>query len=149
MRVLLDTNVLVSALLSPDGPPGLIYAAVRAGVFELIVNDALLTEVEQVLARPKIRKYVAAEASAGFLASLRQIAVMVEHIEGALTHASDALASPDPDDEFLLGLVRDGRPDFFVTGDRALLALASTRTTLVVSPSDLQLVLEELVGPSG
>lgn len=53
MRIVLDTNVLVSALLSPSGPPAEILRLVVVGRIELIVDARILAEYEEVLSRPK------------------------------------------------------------------------------------------------
>ena len=58
MRVLLDTNVLVSAMLSGKGAPGQILDAWRVGRFELVVGDALLDEFRRVCAYPKLASYL-------------------------------------------------------------------------------------------
>lgn len=53
MRLVIDTNVLVSALLKPNGPPGRILDAVVQGVIEPVYNLAILTEYDAVLTRRK------------------------------------------------------------------------------------------------
>ncbi|MDQ3629985.1 MAG: putative toxin-antitoxin system toxin component, PIN family [Actinomycetota bacterium] len=58
MRVVLDPNVLVSALISPSGPPREIVDAWIAERFDLVVSPALLAELDGVLARPKFRRWV-------------------------------------------------------------------------------------------
>lgn len=147
MRVLLDTNVLISALLTPGGAPSLVYAAVRSGVFELVVNRELLAEVEDVLARPKMRRYVSVEEASMFLDMLGSIATVVDK-QDVLSQSNDAnpTESPDPDDDYLIELVRAAEPEFFVTGDKELLDLVSIGSTLFVSPGDLRMVMEEMVG---
>lgn len=124
----------------------MIYAAVRAGVFELIANYDLLSELADVLARPKMRRFVTVEESRAFIVSLMTNVTMVEPGSAAILHKSDAPASSNPDDEYLLDLVRDAAPALFVTGEKRLLELVSRGTTLIVSPSDLQVVLNEIVG---
>ncbi len=58
MRAVLDPNVLVSALLSPAGPPAQIFLAWDAGHFELIASPRLVAELTDVLARPKFRRWI-------------------------------------------------------------------------------------------
>ncbi|MBH0201413.1 MAG: putative toxin-antitoxin system toxin component, PIN family [Nitrospira sp.] len=55
MKVVVDTNVLVAGLLSPFGPPGEILRMVASGTLRLCVDARILTEYEEVLARPKFR----------------------------------------------------------------------------------------------
>ena len=53
MRIVLDTNVLVSGLLNPDGNPGRVLDLFLAGDVTLVVDDRVLAEYRAVLARPK------------------------------------------------------------------------------------------------
>ena len=55
MRVILDTNVLLGALISPHGPPDAIYRAWRAARFELVTSRAQLDELRRVSRYPKLK----------------------------------------------------------------------------------------------
>ena len=117
MRAVLDPNVLVSAAISPAGPPRQILTAWIDERFELIASPALLDELADVLARPKFRRFITA-------------AVATEFIDGLATDA-DIVAdlpelpgvSPDPDDDYLVALARAAGADYLVSGDRHLLDL--------------------------
>ena len=64
-RVVLDTNVLVSALITPAGASARLLVELRAGAFEVVLSPLLLAELREVLGRDKFRRYVsAAEADA-------------------------------------------------------------------------------------
>ncbi len=80
MRVVLDTNVLVSALLSPAGIPAQILARWEIGAFELLVCHATMDELARVLRYPKIRKRLAStpEEMAAFVLTFYQHGVWVE-----------------------------------------------------------------------
>ena len=54
MRAVLDTNVIVSAVLSPGSPPDSILRASRRGALDLVTSAPLLRELEDVLGRPRI-----------------------------------------------------------------------------------------------
>lgn len=56
MRLVLDTNVLVSGMLSADNPPGRIVDFLRAGKIQLQVDERIISEYERVLSRTKFRK---------------------------------------------------------------------------------------------
>jgi len=60
IRIVLDTNVLVSGMISAFGPPGRIIDMVREGQVELVVDDRVLAEYAEVLSRPKFRAYFSA-----------------------------------------------------------------------------------------
>ena len=117
-RAVLDTNVLVSALISPGGPSAALLLELRAGAFELVVSPALLAELRDVLARPKFGPYVT-EAEAHAYVEL------VEH-EAAIHQdppPSGEALSADPDDEYLIDLARAAGGDVLVSGDAHLLDL--------------------------
>jgi len=117
VRAVFDPNVLISALLSPLGPPGRALAGWLAGDFELIVSDSLLRELEQALAYPKLRKRVTAEDAPALLDLLRRGAVV------ASDRPSGPHRSTDPNDDYLLALAEAERA-ILVTGDAHLLSLA-------------------------
>lgn len=117
-RAVLDTNVLVSALISPSGASAQLLIELRTGGFELIVSPLLLRELRDVLSRPKFRRYVA-EA---------EIDAYAELIRGESLVVDDPLPSSepvgvDPDDEYLIDLARAEQVDALVTGDARLLDL--------------------------
>ncbi|MCC6497198.1 MAG: putative toxin-antitoxin system toxin component, PIN family, partial [Propionibacteriaceae bacterium] len=55
MRIVIDTNVIVSRFLSPHGPPARILALWEQGLFELVVSEAILTEYRRVLGYPHLQ----------------------------------------------------------------------------------------------
>ena len=61
MRLVLDTNILVSSLIRKETPPYLLYRAWRQQRFDLLTSVHQLAEVEDVLTRPRLQKYVSAE----------------------------------------------------------------------------------------
>src|SRR2546430_10364049 len=67
LRLVLDTNVLVSALIQPLGPSGEVLRAWGAGDVELVLCPELLSELAEVLARPKLRSRVRENLTDGFL----------------------------------------------------------------------------------
>jgi putative PIN family toxin of toxin-antitoxin system len=117
-RAVLDTNVLVSALIAPDGASARLLTELRAGTFELVVSPLLLAELGEVLRRPKFRRYV----------SEGEVDAFVELIRGESIVVDDPAPSPeplsgDPDDEYLIDLARANRVDALVSGDAHLVAL--------------------------
>src|SRR5438046_753889 len=114
-RVVLDTNVLISAVLSPLGKPFACLDWVLDNA-TLIVSRELLEELETRLARPKFSKYVDDSRRRAFVADLSLSAVQVE-LSGAVT------VCRDPEDDKLLEITIVGRADCLVTGDQDLLTL--------------------------
>lgn len=117
MRGVLDPNVLIAALLSPDGAPARLLERWRAGELELVVSEALLAELERALAYAKLRRRIPAGDAAAFVALLRRAARVVPD------PASPPARSADAGDDYLLALAEAARA-VLVSGDRHLLALA-------------------------
>jgi putative PIN family toxin of toxin-antitoxin system len=117
VRVVLDTNVLLSGLISPAGPPSLLIDAWLDRRFVLVSHELQLDELREVSRRDKIRALVRASAAGRLVNQIRLLADMPD----ALPPLS---LSPDPRDDFLLALCDAGAVDRLVTGDKAgLLAL--------------------------
>ena len=117
-RAVLDTNVLVSALISPGGASARLLLELRTGAFELIVSPLLLAELREVFGRDKFRRCVS-EAEADAYVELIRSGSVVRADPGP----SPEPLSADPDDEYLIDLARDARADALVTGDAHLLEL--------------------------
>lgn len=118
LRVVLDTNVLISLALAQRGPLLELREAWEAGRFGVLVAPPLLNEVRGVLERPKIATRLSRERRDGLLLRLERLTEPVACLEPYPEF-------PDPADSFLLAMVRDGGADVLVTGDGALLALGS------------------------
>jgi putative PIN family toxin of toxin-antitoxin system len=120
-RAVLDTNVLVSALISPGGPSAALLLELRGGAFELVVSPLLLDELADVLGRPQLRAYVTPDQAGAFVELVLKAATVV----GDPPPSGLALTA-DPDDEFLIDLARAALVDVLVSGDAHVLALRGT-----------------------
>ena len=107
MRIVLDTNVVVSGLLTALGPPAQIVDRVSSGDISLVVDQRILAEYRDVLERPRF-KFGAREIK-DFIA----LALDAEHVIGAPL----PFALPDPDDEPFLEVAVAGAVDALVTGN--------------------------------
>jgi len=127
-RVVLDTNVLISAALLADGKPFTVLRQVLdAGV--LVFSNETFTEIATRLMRPKFDRYISVELREQFLADLGAAAEWTT-ITGAVH------VCRDPDDDFVLETVLTGRADCLVTGDGDLLALHPFRGLAILPPHD-------------
>lgn len=117
MRAVIDPNVLVSAAISPAGPPRQILTAWTDERFELIASPTLLAELAKVLARSKFRRYISAALVTELIDGLSEDAVIVKD------PPDPPGISPDPDDDYLIALARAVGADYIVSGDRDLLDL--------------------------
>jgi putative PIN family toxin of toxin-antitoxin system len=123
----IDNNALVSALLFEQSVPGqAFYAALDRGT--LLVSQATVAELTQVLARKKFDRYVTAEEREQFLAMLVQEATVVEIVE-------EVRACRDPKDDKFLELAVNGNASCLVTGDKDLLILHPFREIPILTPA--------------
>jgi hypothetical protein len=141
LKALLDTNQLVSSLLSAHGLQRQLIDAWRARAFMLLLAPGQAEEVGEVLLRPKItKKYrVTSDERLALLELLRTEAL-------ALSHASSAGVCRDPDDDYLLGCAAAGGTDYLVTGDDDLLSIRQYRDLMIV---DARTFLTVLATPHG
>jgi uncharacterized protein len=130
LRIVLDTNVLLSGLMLPDSTPGKIVGAWRRGNFSLVLSEPMLDEIARVLAYPKIRKRLGwdDETIARYIALLRFEAEVVS-IAGI-----EATVPADPDDDHLLATLIAGKADWLITGDRDFDVLSARYP--VISPGE-------------
>ena len=120
MRFVLDTNVLVSALLSRTGAPARLLERWLDGELELVVCEELLTELGRTLLSPKLEQRITEQDAAQFVALLRDLAeVFPDPIDAPPTR------SKDPSDDYLIALAARERARI-VSGDAHLLALRKT-----------------------
>ena len=113
MRLVLDTNILISSLIRKDTPPYLLYLAWRHQRFDLLTSSHQLAEVADVLARPQLQKYVSPTETQEMVRGLRTEA---EQVDVGLIAVS---SSPDPDDNRILAIAIVGQANYVVSGDRA------------------------------
>jgi putative PIN family toxin of toxin-antitoxin system len=126
-RAVLDTNVLVSAVISQGKPRELLGRGI-AKQFSIVLSDFILKEFVRVLRRPRfetsedeIHKIVLALIQTGEVVSVRSNFKVVKH---------------DPDDDAIVNTAHDGRADMIVTGDSHLLRLKSFKGIKIVSVSE-------------
>jgi len=140
-RYVFDTNVTISAALFEQSAPGqALYAALSRG--ELLVSQASLAELGEVLGREKFDRYLSREEREKFLVKLIQQAVVVDITE-------EVRACRDAKDDKFLELAVCGRATCIVTGDTDLLALHPFRGIPILSPAQLLDRLAREAGSAG
>ena len=126
-RVVLDTNILVSALLIQTGNPAAIYRAWQEGRFTLLTCAEHLDELRATLRKPAIADRIKPYKAGGLVNEIKKLADSVKALPRLRR-------SPDPTDDFLLALCEAGRADYLVTGDKSgLLVLEHHKGTRIVS----------------
>jgi len=127
VRVVLDTNVLIGALITEDTPPDLLYRAWLRGEIELVTSTAQLAEIADVLARPRLRRFVRADEARAMVENIDTRAVVLED-------PPEVELSPDPKDNPILAAAIAGKAAMIVSGDkRGMLALGAVEGIPVVT----------------
>lgn len=118
MRAVVDTNVLVSALIKPEGTVGPVLLRLRLGHYTLLYAQPLLEELVDVLNRPRLRdKYGLSDEDIRTVLSL-----ILLHGEEVVPQRPLAVCR-DPRDDKFLEVALAGQADVLVSGDEDLLAL--------------------------
>lgn len=131
MRLVVDTNVLISALFSAQSLPSHLIALWREGRFDLLTSADQIDELMRVTRYPRIRERLSPTLAGRLINELKDVATVV-------TGLPNITASPDPYDDYLLATALAGEADFVVTGDkRDLLILKVFQGVRIVSVREL------------
>ncbi len=129
MRVVLDTNVFLSALISPHGPSDAIYRAWRAARFEIVTSAAQLDELMRASRYPRLRTIL----------QPHRVGAMVNNLQRAIVLESlpSVGEADDPFDTYLLAMAVGGDADYLVTGDlrAGILQLGHMGRTRILTPA--------------
>ena len=130
MRLVVDTNILISALLVEASLSAHLIVLWRQGRFDLLTSVEQLNELMRVTRYPKIRERLAPALAGRLINELRDIAVVLKNLP-------TVSVCQDPHDNYLLAMAVAGAADFLVTGDkRDLLGLKLHEGTKIVTVRD-------------
>jgi putative PIN family toxin of toxin-antitoxin system len=136
LRAILDTNVLLSALIRVDSKP---YKLVRGwldGRFELVSGEAQLEELRRVSRYEQVRRYFAPAEIGWLINRIRERALLVKQLP-------KVDVADDPGDNYLLAMAVAGEAEYLVTGDKSdLLALKRHRGTQLVTVQEMVSMLK-------
>jgi putative PIN family toxin of toxin-antitoxin system len=138
LRAVLDANVYIAAFITPGGTPGRILELAQAGQFALVLSQVIVTQLEDVLARSRVRRYLrrSPEWIAELLAELR--------VQGLWAEPEPVQAVVrDPDDDPILGTALAAQADYLVSGDEDLTSLRSFQGVQIVTPRRFLDILEQ------
>lgn len=110
MKLVIDTNLYVSALINANSRQRL-DTILRNPNYTVLLNDTLLAELDEVIQRPKFQRYLTPIQIDRFMNLLLERTLRIPIV-------SVVQASPDPKDDFLLALCRDGQADYLLTGNK-------------------------------
>jgi putative PIN family toxin of toxin-antitoxin system len=141
MKVVLDTNIVVSGLLQPKGNPAHVLSLALAGAVQVCYDWRVLAEYAEVLARPRFKFD---------RARVREILTKLQTDGLAVDAAAERdLDLPDPDDEPFLGVALAGQVDYLVTGNLSDYPIERRRGCAVVSPAEFMAAWRRLAAGPG
>jgi len=129
MRAVIDTNVIIRAVIKPTGTVGPVLERLRSGEFTAIYTESILEEMLAKLALPRIReKYQIGDDDVERLLGLLAL-------RGELVNPSRSVRScRDPDDDMFIEAALEGNAEWVVTGDQDLLSLEKFEGIRFVTP---------------
>jgi putative PIN family toxin of toxin-antitoxin system len=136
MRLILDTNVLVAALIVPHGTPHQLFEAFLSDRFTLITSDVQLEELARVTRYPAIRSRIHPAQAGRMVNAVRSLAVLLDK-------TPEASVSRHPYDDYLFSMAKAGEVDYLVTGDEsAVLAVRKYGRTQIVTVRKMVSILK-------
>jgi uncharacterized protein len=134
MKVVLDTNVLISALIKTGRPRDLLHKLAERK--SLVLSKGILDEFVIVTRNAKIQKYVNDEDTAVFLSFLGSATKVVK------VSSKFKCLDEDPDDDLILRTAYDAKATYIVSGDKHLLCLGKFRRIQIVTIEEMLRILE-------
>jgi uncharacterized protein len=129
-KIILDTNVLVSALIQRSYPYFILYNFILENLVELCISDDLFAEYLEVISRPKFSKYP------DFLSNAEFVLSQIESKATKFYPKEKIEVLQDKDDNKLLELASESHADFIITGNSNDFTMTDYRGTSVVSPKE-------------
>ena len=111
MRIVLDTNILIAALITKDTPPDTLYQAWLRRKIEVVTSQAQISEIAAVLSRPRLLKYLHPD----------EASILLDNLDTRASVINDpppVYFSPDPADDKILAVAIAAEADLIVSGDK-------------------------------
>jgi hypothetical protein len=143
IRAVLDTNVWVSAILTPGNPPAKILELALTGKIRLIISPGIIREIRQVLQYPKVKKALNKQR----ITSQEVDEVILKLLKVGLITSGEILAagvSDDPADDMIIACALEGQADFIISGDHHLTDLEDYQGIKIVVPATFLALIANL-----
>ena len=142
-KIVIDTNLIISAFLNPHGKPAAIIDATIDDQLTLVTSPGILDEARRVFSYPKLKKWlkknnVSKSEAETYLERLKLISQVVPG------EMKIDVVNKDPDDNIILACAQEGNADYIVSGDKHLIDLKFFNEIEILKPADfLARVFEE------
>ena len=137
MRVVLDTGILIAALITADTSPDQVYQAWRKKRFTLVTSGWQLEEFRRASRYERVKKFLKPTEAGNLVNGLKRHATVLKELP-------DVDLSRDPQDNPVLAMAIAGEADYLVTGDRrGLLSLKRVGTTRIVTAAEFMKILKK------
>ena len=138
MTIVLDTNVIISALLSASGPPAEIVRRWEAGDVDVITSPPLLNELERVLQYPRVKQYLRLSQRDvdRFVERFKKVAVMVE------PQVTLDIIEEDPADNRVLECAVAGGASVIISGNDHLLKVKAYKGIVILKPAEFLVLVD-------
>jgi hypothetical protein len=137
MRVVLDTGILIAALITADTPPDQVYQAWRKKRFTLVTSTWQLGEFRRASRYESVKKFLKPTEAGNLVNGLKRHATVLKELP-------DVDLSQDPQDNPVLAMTIVGEADYLVTGDRrGLLSLKRVGATRIVAAAEFLKILKK------
>ena len=132
MTIVLDTNVIVSALLSPAGHPAEIINLWEAKKFEVVTSPPLIRELKRVLQYPRVQKYLKQPQSKvdAFLKQFKKVAITVD------PQVTLDIIKEDPADNRVLECAVAGKSTYIISGNDHLFKVKEYKGIVILKPAE-------------
>ena len=140
LKVVLDNNTIVSALLTPYGSPGKVLDLAFQGAFAFAASPHLIDELTRVLDTKRMQSYLAKQGK-----TKKDTAKFIDNFSKSCILTSNSPLTEkvcrDPDDDWVLACALEAKAKYIVSGDKDLTSLQHYQGILILTPLDF---LEEI-----
>lgn len=128
LRIVLDTNVLVSAIIRNGKPRKLLQMGID-GKYAILMSKATLDELSEVIQRPKFKM------TSGDI--VRIVSALVETCKNVRVTSNFEVIKNDPDDNVIINTAHDGNADYIVSGDKDIMDIKNFKKIKIVSVNEM------------
>lgn len=139
LKIVIDTNVLVSALIKPGSSPELIILMILNDQVGLYISSDIFQEYRKVMSRGKFGKYLNSKSIKSFLTEIKRRAVEIS------PQVAVQVVKEDPADNKFLECALEAKADFFITGNKRHFPFKKFHETRIVTPAEFLSMITDIL----